>query len=261
VTDSTIRLELAAPFAEIILNKPERRNALSLDMWCALPDLIGRAETSDEVKVVIIHGGKAGAFAAGADITEFERIYATEQSAAQSGQVIADALAAVERCKKPVIAAIEGACVGGGLSLALAADLRIAAKGAKFGVTPGKLGLVYSAADTRRLMAAIGPSRAKDILYTGRLFGAGEARDMGLVNSLVDDDTALGQARILGGQIAEISQWSVRATKAMIAGLEGGWADDAPEADTLFLEGFSNEDFQEGYRAFLDKRTAQFTYK
>jgi enoyl-CoA hydratase/carnithine racemase len=261
VTDSTIRLELAAPFAEIILNKPERRNALSLDMWRALPELIGRAETSDEVKVVIIHGGKAGAFAAGADVTEFERTYATPQTAAQSGQVIAAALAAVEHCKKPVIAAIEGACVGGGLSLALAGDLRIAAKGAKFGVTPGKLGLVYSAADTRRLMAAIGPCRAKDILYTGRLFGAEEARDMGLVNRLVDDETALGQARMLGEQIAGISQWSARATKAMIAGLESGWADDAPEAASLFLEGFSNEDFEEGYRAFLEKRTAQFTFR
>jgi enoyl-CoA hydratase/carnithine racemase len=261
VTEPTIRLELAAPFAEIILNKPERRNALSLDMWLAFPELIGRAEASADVKVVIIHGGKAGAFAAGADITEFERIYATEQSAAQSGQVIADALAAVERCKKPVIAAIEGACVGGGLSLALAADLRVVAKGAKFGVTPGKLGLVYSAADTRRLIAVIGPSRAKDILYTGRLFGAEEARDLGLVNRLVDDDAAVSQARILGGQIAEISQWSARATKAMIAGLEDGWADGAPEAASLFLAGFSNEDFEEGYRAFLEKRTAQFTYK
>lgn len=261
MTDSTISLELAVPFAEIILNKPERRNALSLDMWRAFPGLIGRAEASDEVKVVIIHGGKAGAFAAGADITEFERTYATAQSATQSGQVIAAALAAVEHCRKPVIAAIEGACVGGGLSLALAADLRVAAKGAKFGVTPGKLGLVYSAADTRRLMAAIGPSRTKDILYTGRLFGAEEARGMGLVNRLVEDEAAVVEARMLGEQIAAISQWSTRATKAMIAGLEGGWADDAPEAALLFLEGFSNEDFEEGCRAFLEKRTAHFTFR
>lgn len=257
----SIRLDIEAPFAELVLNKPEKRNALSVDMWAAIPELIAQADAAEQVKIVIIHGGDAGAFAAGADISEFETIYATAESAAASGDTIARALNAVEACKKPVVAAIDGACVGGGVSLAMAADLRVASAKSKFGVTPGKLGLVYPAGDTRRLLAAVGPSATKDILFTGRIFSAEEAKSMGLIDRLSDTETALDAARTLASDIAAISQWSTRATKKMIAGLESGWTEANPEAQALFLAGFSNEDFEEGYRAFLQKRPAGFTFK
>lgn len=256
-----IRLETAPPLAEIVLNQPERRNALSVDMWAAIPGMVAAANADPDVKLILIHGGDAGAFAAGADISEFETIYATTESAKASGQRIADALEAIEASEKPVIAAIEGACVGGGVSLAMAADLRVAGADAKFGVTPGKLGLVYPAGDTRRLLAAIGPGAAKDILFTGRIFPAAEAKSIGLVDRLVDAGTALAAARQWAGEIAAISQWSVRATKQMVRGLQSGWNDQTPDANSLFLNGFSNEDFQEGYRAFLEKRPAKFTYR
>lgn len=256
-----IRLDTAAPLAEIVLSRPERRNALSVDMWAAIPGLVAEANANPDVKVILLHGGNAGAFAAGADISEFETIYATAEAAKASGQRIADALDAIETSEKPVIAAIEGACVGGGVSLAMAADLRVAGASAKFGVTPGKLGLVYPASDTRRLLAAIGPGATKDILFTGRIFTAGEARSIRLIDRLVDAGTALDAARAWAGEIASISQWSVRAIKHMIRGLQNGWADEAPQAQSLFLNGFSNEDFQEGYRAFLEKRPAKFTHR
>lgn len=256
-----IRLETAPPLAEIVLNQPERRNALSVDMWAAIPGMVAAANADPEVKLILIHGGDAGAFAAGADISEFETIYATAESAKASGQRIADALEAIEASEKPVIAAIEGACVGGGVSLAMAADLRVAGADAKFGVTPGRLGLVYPAGDTRRLLAAIGPGATKDILFTGRIFPAAEAESIGLIDRLVDAGTALHAARQWAGEIAAISQWSVRATKQMIRGLQSGWSDQTPDAHSLFLNGFSNEDFQEGYRAFLEKRSAKFTYR
>jgi len=255
----SIRLETNGPLAELILNKPEKRNALSVDMWADIPGLVAKVEADRDVKVLIIHGGDAGAFAAGADISEFESIYATPESAAASGATIAKALDAVEACAKPVIAAIEGACVGGGVSLAMAADLRVASEGSKFGITPGKLGLVYPAGDTRRLIAAIGPSRTKDILLTGRIFLAGEAMQLGLINRLVPKGGALDAARAFAEDIGAISQWSTRATKAMIAGLESGWSDDDAAARALFLEGFSNADFQDGYKAFLEKRPPKFT--
>ncbi|MFN3607614.1 MAG: enoyl-CoA hydratase/isomerase family protein [Hyphomonas sp.] len=256
-----IRLDIAAPIAEIVLNKPERRNALSVDMWAAIPALVAEANADPEVKIILIHGGTAGAFAAGADISEFETIYATAETAQSSGQRIADALNAIESSEKPVIAAIEGACVGGGVSLAMAADLRVAGSSAKFGVTPGKLGLVYPAGDTRRLLEAIGPGATKDILFTGRIFQAEEAKSLGLIDRLVETGTALAAARAWAGEISAISQWSVRATKSMIRGLQNGWSDETQDAQSLFLDGFSNEDFQEGYRAFLDKRPAKFTYR
>jgi len=256
-----IRLDIKAPLAEIVLNRPERRNALSVTMWQAVPGLVAEANAHKDVKVILLHGGTAGAFAAGADISEFETIYATPETAQASGESIARALDAIETSGKPVIAAIEGACVGGGVSLAMATDLRVAGAGARFGVTPGKLGLVYPAGDTRRLLAAIGPGATKDILFTGRIFTADDARSIGLIDRLVETGTALDAARAWASEIAAISQWSTRAIKRMIRGLQAGWSDDNPDAQMLFLEGFSNEDFQEGYRAFLEKRPANFTYR
>lgn len=259
--DSSIRLDGTPPFAELILNKPEKRNALSVDMWAAIPSLIEAATDDPEIKVLIVHGGEAGAFAAGADISEFETIYATEASARASGATIAAALDALEACPKPTIAAIEGACVGGGVSLAMACDLRIASQSSSFGITPAKLGLVYPAGDTRRLLAAIGPGATKDLLFTGRIFGAEEALLLHLIDRLVATGDAISATLEFAADIAATSQWSTRAIKRMIAGLQSGWQDDTPEATALFVAGFSNEDFKDGYKAFLEKRKADFRFK
>lgn len=258
---ASIRIDFAAPLAEIVLNKPEKRNALSVDMWAAIPGLVDRAIADPDTKVLLIHGGDAGAFAAGADISEFEETYASKESAQAAANTIGAALDAVEACSKPTIAAIDGACVGGGVSLAMACDLRVASGNSKFGVTPGKLGLVYPAGDTRRLLQAIGPGATKDILFTGRIFNAAEAKELKLIDRLADTGSGLDAARDFANQIAQISQWSTRATKQMIKGLQSGWTDHDPEAADLFLQGFSNEDFQDGYRAFLEKRPAKFTFK
>jgi enoyl-CoA hydratase/carnithine racemase len=258
---SSIRLERARPLAEIILNKPEKRNALSVDMWAAIPDLVASATQDPDVKVLILHGGHAGAFAAGADISEFETIYATPDSAQSSGETIAAALDALESCPKPTVAAIEGACIGGGVSLAMACDIRVASQTSKFGITPAKLGLVYPAGDTRRLLAQIGPGASKDILFTGRIFAAPEAHQMRLIDRLVDPDMALPAARDLAHEIAATSQWSTRAIKSMITGLQSGWQDDEPQAKALFVEGFANPDFEDGHKAFLEKRPPNFPIK
>ena len=125
---AAIRLDIAPPFAELVLNKPEKRNALSVDMWAAIPGMVDAAVTNDAVKVLIIHGGDAGAFAAGADICELEDTYVTKQCAKAAGDTIAAALKAVEACPKPTIADIGGACGGGGVSLARACDLLCASR-------------------------------------------------------------------------------------------------------------------------------------
>lgn len=256
-----IGLKVEPPLAELVIDRPEKRNAISINMWASIPNLVDKAESDDEVKVLIIHGGDAGAFAAGADIAEFEHTYATSDAALNAGKTIAEALAAIEDCTKPTIAAIEGACVGGGVSLAMACDLRIAGTSARFGITPGKLGLVYPAGDTRRLLAAIGPGAAKDVLFTGRIFSAREAADMRLIERLSEDSRALQTARDWALEIAATSQWSTRAIKQMIKGVQSGWADDDPAAVALFIQGFSNSDFKDGYRAFLEKRPPRFVFK
>lgn len=256
-----IRLERHGEIAEIILNVPERRNALSDAMWTAIPGLIDTVETEPDLKIAIIHGGSAGAFAAGADISEFERIYATPESAARAAETIATALNRIERCKKPVLAAIEGACVGGGVSVALACDMRIAGKGARFAITPGKLGLVYPFDDTRRLVDTVGAPAARDILYTGRLFGADEAYRLRLADRLTEKGKALACARDLATAMTAISQWSIRASKQMISRVLTGQRAESDETRDMFTDGVQGDDFQEGYRAFLEKRPARFNYR
>lgn len=258
---TTTRLEIAEPLAEIILDRPERRNALSIGMWAVLPDLVARANADERVKVILLHGGGTGTFAAGADISEFGEIYATPDAARRSGRTIAKALDAIETSEKPVIAAIEGACVGGGVSLAVAADLRIATRTATFGITPARLGLVYPPGDLQRLMTLIGPGASKRLLYTGRIFDAEEALAMGLVDEIADAPGILPPARALAREIASVSQWSVRATKRMLRSFAEGRGATSPEAEDLFVDGFANPDFAEGVRAFLEKRPADWQVK
>ena len=256
-----IRLEITGGIAEIILDVPERRNALNDAMWAAIPQLVCEANADGDASVIILHGGRAGAFAAGADISEFETIYADEASARTAATHVGEALAAIETSPKPVIAAIEGACVGGGVSLAIACDLRIAAEGAKFGVTPARLGLVYPLADTRRLIETVGGAAARDILFTGRIFPAEEAFRLRLVDRLVERGGALAAARGLAGDIASLSQFAVRGMKQSILSVEAGQREEDAASLASFVEGALGEDFREGYRAFLDKRPARFPWR
>jgi enoyl-CoA hydratase/carnithine racemase len=256
-----IHLRRDGAIAELVLDNSTKRNAISQAMWQALPGLIAEIEAEAEIKVVIIHGGHAGAFAAGADISEFEVVYATSEAAKTSSDHIGAALSAIEHCSKPVLAAIDGACVGGGVSIAMACDIRIAGEGAKFGVTPGKLGLCYPVADTRRLVQQIGPAATKEILFTGAIFTAQRAAEIGLINHRVAGGEALAHARAMAAEIAATSQWSARASKTMVNALASGAAVDAADLEALYLSGFEESDFQEGFRAFLDKRKPDFRWR
>mgnify|MGYP006266210375 CR=1 FL=1 len=259
--DAPIRLVSDQGIAEIILDVPDRRNALSDAMWAAIPGLVARAVAETETRVILLHGGAAGAFAAGADISEFESIYADEASARRAANNVSQALEALETCPKPVIAAIEGACVGGGVSLAIACDLRVAAEGARFGVTPARLGLVYPLADTRRLVETVGGAAARDILLTGRIFPAEEAFRLRLVDRLVERGGAVSAARSLGRDIGALSQFAVRGMKQSILKVEAGQRDEDGASRAEFVDGALGEDFREGYRAFLEKRPPRFPWR
>jgi enoyl-CoA hydratase/carnithine racemase len=251
-----IHLVHSGEYAEITIDAPARRNALNLSMWSALPVLIRTVDADSAAKALIIHGGDVGHFAAGVDISEFSEIYATEETSRQTTQIISEALSAVERCSKPVIAAIDGSCFGAGISLALACDIRIASQSARFGLPPAKLGIVYPPDDLKRLLATIGPAAAKRMLFTARQFSAGEALDLGLIDELADADTALGQTKALVSEISANSTWSVRAIKAMTRDIQSGVADEQLMA--WMVEGATGPDFREGYGAFLEKRKPDF---
>ncbi|WP_397415902.1 enoyl-CoA hydratase/isomerase family protein [Phenylobacterium sp.] len=252
-----LNLTISGDAATLTLNRPERRNALNQAMWRGLPAVLDQARAA-RVKVLVVTGA-GGAFAAGADISEFEAVYATRASAAAYfGEIGAsmDALAAFEA---PTIARIEGACVGGGLGLALCCDLRIASANAKLGITPAKLGLMYPLSDTRRLVEAVGPSRAKDILYTGRILPADEALSIGLVDAVTGDVDAAVEEKTRA--IAAASQWSARATKRVIRRLLDGQTADDADTEGWMLDAVEGQDFLEGRDAFLAKREALFPFR
>lgn len=257
MTDEAVYLTRKGAAAHLVLNKPAKRNALSEAMWRAIPRLLNEAEADPAVRLLVVRG-EGGAFAAGADISEFEEVYATTERAADYSRAIAAALDGLAAFARPTLAAIEGACVGGGCGLALACDLRFAATGSKFGITPGKLGLVYTVNDTKRLIDAVGVSAAKDILFTGRILPDEEALAMGLIDRLVAPDALDEAVTDFGDQIAKTSAVSARITKQIIARIQAGQAQDNAETRKLFLDAFQGADFQEGYRAFLAKRAPDF---
>lgn len=252
-----IRLEVRGATAHLILNRPDKRNALNGAMWGAIPVLLERALTHHDVRLLVV-SGTGGSFAAGADISEFEEVYATPERADAYSRSIAKALDTLAAFPRPTLAMIEGACVGGGCGLALACDLRFAAEGSRFGITPGKLGLVYTLNDTARLIRAVGVPVAKDILFSGRLLDAGEALSTGLINRLVPADRLAGEVEAYASLLKATSPSSARITKQLIALVEAGQAEDDDATRALFLEAFSSADFQEGYRAFLEKRMPEF---
>jgi len=243
----------------LILNRPARRNALNLEMWRLIPPLLAEAAADPALKVLIVQGA-GGCFAAGADIAEFETAYATRAATADYAAAIAAAMDGLAAFAKPTIALIQGPCVGGGMGLALACDLRFCADDARLGITPAKLGLVYPMSDTRRLVQAVGPSAAKDLLYTGRLLDAGEALSIRLVDRVVP---AAGlEAAVLdhAALIASNSQWSVRAAKRMIDLVLSGRAEETDATRAEFLDAVEGPDFQEGRRAFVEKRRPVFPF-
>ena len=173
------------PVGRLVLNNPERLNALSFDMWEGIPAALARLAADPALRVVILSGAGEKAFAAGADISQFESGYADAATVVRANEIIEEAFLAIERCPVPTIAEIRGYCIGGGMAIALCCDLRIAAEGARFGIPPARLGLGYDHMSVRRVIEAVGPSAAKEILFTGRQFSTAEAEGMGLVNRVV----------------------------------------------------------------------------
>lgn len=260
LAEGALLLSRDGPTATLTLNRPDKRNALNRAMWAALPEALA-AVAADREALVLVLAGAGGAFASGADIGEFESVYATRGSAAAYDALVSGALEALATFEKPTLAAIRGACVGGGLALALACDLRLAAEDARLGITPAKLGLMYSLADTKRLADAVGPAAAKDILFTGRLLDAAEALRIGLVQSVHPAEALAGAAADKAAAVAAASQWSVRSIKRVVRAILDGAREDDAAMKAQFLDALGGEDFREGRDAFLAKRPPRFPFR
>ncbi|NQV80632.1 MAG: enoyl-CoA hydratase/isomerase family protein, partial [Alphaproteobacteria bacterium] len=211
-----IYLEKDGPIGWLVLNQPDKRNALSQAMWDAIPALLDQAADDKAIRVVVVRGVDHKAFAAGADISEFEKVHATPDSSKAYNRIVQRAERRLSRFAKPTIAMIQGPCVGGGCGVAVACDLRFADDTARFGIPPAKLGLVYSLHDTKLVVDKIGPARAMDMLYTGRLVDAPEALRIGLIDRLLSPAAIEAETRSYCEMIAQSSQFSVRATKRIV---------------------------------------------
>jgi enoyl-CoA hydratase/carnithine racemase len=185
---SDIQIEREAPLAWVVLNRPTRRNAVTSAMWQGLPTLAAEIGADPSLRVALLRGAGQEAFSAGADISEMEATMAHPERMRAMQDAVQVAQDVWARLPLPTVAVIHGACVGGGCGLALACDLRLAADDSFFAIPPAKLGLVYSLADTKRLVDLVGPSFAKEMLFTGRRVSAREAYDCGLVNHLFAGD-------------------------------------------------------------------------
>lgn len=242
--------------ATLTLNRPTRRNALDLAMWEELPRLVDRAMADPSVRLLVVTGA-AGAFCAGADIGEFAAHAADPAWRARNNAAIRATQTTLARAPKPVLAAIDGDAIGGGLGVALACDIRLATPSSRFGMTPAKLGLVYPLHDTKLLVDAVGTSRAKRMIFTARIFGADEAVRIGLIDEVVVD---LGFAvDDFATRVAALSATTQIAAKAIIRLILDGATDDDAVSAAQFDAAFTGADFAEGVAAFHAKRPARFS--
>jgi enoyl-CoA hydratase len=250
--------QVDGPIGWMTFNKPARRNAVSLDMWEAIPVILDRFEQDPAVRVIVLKGAGDQAFVSGADISQFEQARSFEESNAHYEEVIGEASRRLIACSKPTVAMIRGFCIGGGVAIAIGCDIRIANEGARFGIPAARLGLGYGASGVKTLMELVGPSFTKEIFFTARHFSAAEAREMGLVNRVVTDDTLESYTRQYCATIADNAPMTMHALKRTVGELVRGEKADLAACEALVKACFNSQDYIEGRRAFMEKRRPAF---
>lgn len=247
------------PLATLTFNRPEARNAMTWAMYDALVQTCKEVDGNDGVRVLVLRGAGGKAFAAGTDISQFQQ-FQTAQDGVTYEQHISDVLDRLERVTKPTIAQIEGVAVGAGCAIAAACDLRVATPESTFGIPIARtLGNCVTGAAFSRLVDLVGPGRAKDLLFTGRLVSAAEAHAMGLLDRLVPAATIGDAVRDLATQIASNAPLTVRATKEMTRRLLTQRRLISPAVQDLIELCYGSADFREGVAAFLAKRPPRWT--
>ena len=242
--------DVADGIGRITFNRPAQRNALTWAMYDGLVDAIERVDADPAMRALIITGAGEKAFAAGTDIGQF-RSFNSPADAIGYEERIDRVLTILEQCRVPTIAAIAGACTGGGAAIAACCDLRIAAESARFGFPIAKtLGNCLSMANLARLSALIGAPRVKEIIFTARLVDAREAQAIGLVSEIVAADALATRAGELARTVAGLAPLTLRSTKMALHKLRGSVAED----EALILMCYQSADFREGMDAFLAKR-------
>lgn len=251
-----------APLGWLVLNRPQVRNALNLRTWQRIPEAIAELTHDDDVRVIIMTGATPEAFISGADISEFPALRADAAQARVYREAPNRAINSMLECSKPIIAMISGVCIGGGVQVALACDIRIAARGTRMGIPAARLGLAYPLEGVISLTHTVGHANARDILFSARLFDADEAHAMGLVNRVVESGELEAHVRDYAGKMALNAPLTIEAAKATIReGIKDSGKRDIEGISELVAMCFNSDDYKEGVRAFLEKRRPNFQGK
>jgi enoyl-CoA hydratase/carnithine racemase len=246
----------------MVFNNPARRNAISLDMWQAIPAVLDAFEHDPEIRVVVLKGAGDQAFISGADISQFERQRSSPETIAHYDKFAEEAGSKLQGTRKPTIAMIHGFCIGGGLGVALQCDLRIAAETARFAIPAARLGLGYRWSGVKKLVDIVGPAHAKEIFFTARQFTAAEALGMGLVNRVLPAGELEPYVRQYCALMAENAPLTIEAVKGVVQELQRPGAEiDRRHCENLVARCFESEDYIEGRRAFMEKRKPVFAGK
>lgn len=244
----------------LVFNNPEKRNAVSMEMWEAVGDAIDEFAANPDIRVLVVSGAGGKAFVSGADISKFASERASGEGVALYSAAVEEAHKRVQKFSRPIIAMIEGYCVGGGVALAISCDIRICGDTSKFAVPAAKLGLGYGASGVRRLVDLIGPSFTKEIFYTARMFDAGEALTMGLVNRVVPVTELAEYVRDYAAMISANAPMTIAALKATVEEIVKDPADrDMARSEDMVKACFDSQDYIEGRSAFMEKRKPVFT--
>jgi enoyl-CoA hydratase len=257
ITSDLALVQRDGDIATVILNRPDKLNALNKALWLAVGEAFAALDQDDAVRCIVLRGAGDKAFAPGADITEFEAERANLAQARAYGKIMHATMGRIAECRHPTVALIKGVCVGGGLELATMCDLRICGESSRFGVPINRLGVLMAYPEITALIDLVGRAAALEILLEGRVFGAAEAKDKRLVTRVVPDDKVEAEAYATARRIADGAPLSNRYHKKFARRL----LDPRPLSPEEFDEGFAtaaSRDYQEGYRAFVEKRKPRF---
>ncbi len=243
----------------MIFNQPEKRNAVSLDMWVAAQAILDDFEADPEVRVVVLSGAGGKSFVSGADISEFEKMRGTEDAQQHYNAQTALVYERIERFPKPTIAMIDGFCIGGGLNLACVCDIRICSEQSQFGMPAAKLALGYPFSAIRRLASIVGIANARDLMFTARRIDAAHARQIGLAQQVVAQDVLESTVAEYAGSIAANAPLTIAAMKFISIQVLADPSDrDLDRCQAMVADCFASEDYKEGRQAFLEKRRPVF---
>jgi enoyl-CoA hydratase/carnithine racemase len=234
-------------------NNPERRNAMSLEMWEATGEIMANFSADPDIRVVVMQGAGDKAFVSGADISQFEKQRADAAMTEKYNARAEAGRSAIRDFDRPIIAMIRGFCMGGGLGIAMSADLRFAAEGSIFGIPAARLSIAYTGENIVNLFNLVGPSRAKDILYSARRLQADEALSIGLINRVLPPEELEAHTRAYCDTLADNAPLSIKAHKVILAELSKENADQS-KIDAVAEMCFNSADYKEGRTAFMEKR-------